>query len=184
MITQNIISSFATVGVGQWLWGHHLIWITFMSEGLCVFLTIDPAGKPGSHTTAESRPMIRSCSWTTLGLRLRSPACSMWSVGSLVLRSKWSTFPKQRRNCITIKQSPKQLSGNRRPGNRDSSGRAYRRWLGEKKVRIYFYRVHPHAQKSPTICAAFYWCTACTALASFPLKKQIIKYCQIQLTYM
>lgn len=158
--------------------GHHFARIIFTSEGLCVcacvftlvLLTIDPGGKPGSHTAADSRPLSRSCSWAELGFRLRSPACSMWSVGCLALRSKCSTFPKQRRNCITIRQSPKQLSGNRRPGNRDSSGRAYRRWWGEKKVKIIL-QGKPTCSESPIICVVFYWYTVCFTLASFPSKK-------------
>ncbi len=52
-----------------------------------------------------------------------SPACSTPSDGTSALRSNPRTFPKQRRNCMTIRQSEKHPPGNSRPAIRDSSGR-------------------------------------------------------------
>lgn len=154
-----------------------------MNEGLCMhmFLTIDPGGKPGSQTAADSRPMSRSCNCAALGLRLRSPACSMWRVGSLVLRSKRSTFPKQRTNCITIRQSPKQPSGNRRPGNRDSSGSAYGRKRGEKKLFINLYQYgYNHPKYVQIHSFVLIHSLRCTVIVL--LKKLISNYFKIQLT--
>lgn len=97
-------------------------------------LTLCPGGSPGSHTAADSMRTSRSWMKPMLSPTFSSPACSTPSDGTSALRSNPRTFPKQRRNCITIRQSEKHPPGNTRPAIRDSTGRG---WTWTKLLSTY-----------------------------------------------
>lgn len=136
---------------------------------VCVFFTLCPGGRPGSHTAAETRRTSRCWSCAALGPRLSSPACSICRVGNSVLPNP-STFPKQRKNCITIRQSAKQLPGRSSPGNLDSSGRAYKGWEGVRKAEYHFSRHLPtHTRETKQTATAID-----TAVVSLPWKAIVL----------
>lgn len=101
---------------------------------VCVHpVTLYPGGSPGSHKAADSMRTSRSWMKVMWSPTFSSPAWSTASDGTSALMSKPRTFPKQRRNCITIRQSAKHPPGKTRPGIRDSAGRG---WKREREVQI------------------------------------------------
>lgn len=95
-------------------------------------LTLCPGGKPGSQTARESSLTRRSWTWPMLSPTLSKPSCSMPRVGTSEFKSSPKTFPKPRRNCISIRQSDTARPGRMSPGIRENSGRGCR----EKRVKL------------------------------------------------
>lgn len=92
----------------------HLNWLTFC-----------PDGNPGSQTARDSSLTKRSWTCPMLSPTLSKPSCSMPKVGTSTFKSRPKTFPKPRRNCISIKQSETARPGRISPGIRENSGRGW-----------------------------------------------------------
>lgn len=61
---------------------------------------------------------------------LSKPSCSMPKVGTSTFKSSPKTFPKPRRNCISIRHSETARSGRISPGIRENSGRGWtKKWI-------------------------------------------------------
>lgn len=86
-------------------------------------LTFCPGGRPGSQTARDSSLTSRSWTWPMLSPTFSRPSCSIPSVGTSTFRSRPRTFPKPRRNCISIRQSDTARPGRMSPGILENSGR-------------------------------------------------------------